>query len=442
MIDQAPWSAYQKLVLCLAALGFLVDGIANQTLGLAVPSLMADWRAPREAFASVTAIGLVGLTIGAALGGMVGDRIGRRLMLIFSTALFGLMTMGAATAHDVGALFWFRLVDGLGIGAMIPNGAAMISEFTPQRRRSRAIALGMVFIAIGAVLAGAVATPILPAYGWRTLFFILGALPVGLALVFAFLLPESPRFLARRPGRITDLKKILGRCGLGLADGAQVAEAGPAASNPSWRRILFDKDVRPTTLALWTGFFFCLLASYSMFSWVPVMLKSLGLPLSMTSLGLTVFGIGGVAGGVASGWLIERSGLRLATLGLAAGGIVAALLLGALTHGGVGNPVALFSALAVQGFFISGLHNGLYTISAFIYPDYGRATGVGAAAAVGRLGAIASSYAGLIALQLGGASGYFVLIAAALTASLMAIALTSRVVLHAPSSPAVTAPAA
>ena len=174
-LDDGDWAPFQKFVLALAALAFLVDGIANQVLGLAVPALMQDWGLPREAFANVTAIGLVGLTIGAATGGMLGDRFGRRAVLIASVFVFGAMTLAVAFTHQVSDLFWIRLVDGIGIGAAIPNGSALISEFTPKRRRPLAIAIGMAFIAIGSVMAGLIATPLLPTIGWRGLFVTLGA---------------------------------------------------------------------------------------------------------------------------------------------------------------------------------------------------------------------------------------------------------------------------
>jgi AAHS family 4-hydroxybenzoate transporter-like MFS transporter len=171
-------------LLVFAALAFGVDGMANQVLGLAIPALIRDWGASRAAFAPVAALGLIGVAVGAALGGMLGDRFGRRAGLIGSVLLFGLMTTGTAFAHGMTSLTCLRLLAGLGIGGAIPNGAALISEFTPAHRRSLAIALGMVFIPVGGLLAGIVATAMLPQFGWRGLFLIAGALPLLLALVF------------------------------------------------------------------------------------------------------------------------------------------------------------------------------------------------------------------------------------------------------------------
>ncbi|MBL8552131.1 MAG: MFS transporter [Hyphomonadaceae bacterium] len=435
-LDAGAWTAFQKLVLALASLAFLVDGIANQVLGLAVPALMRDWGLPREAFATVTAIGLVGLTIGAAAGGMLGDRLGRRTVLIASVFVFGAMTVAVAFTHQVSDLFWIRFFDGIGIGAAIPNGAALISEFTPKRRRPLAIAIGMAFIAIGSVLAGLAATPLLPTVGWRGLFITLGAIPLALSLIFFLLLPESPLYLARHPKRKADLLRVMRRCGLPLAPDSTIIGDDPNAKKAAPLRAILEREVRSSTIAVWVAFFFCLLASYTMFSWVPAMLASLGFPLSMTSLGMTAFSTGGVIGGIVGGWLIERLGSRTAVLGQTAGAIVGALMLAGLVGMGASDIAILFWALAFMGFFLSGLINGLYTLSTLIYPPQVRATGVGSAAAVGRLGAIVSSYTGPIALQVGGASGYFFVIAAALAVSFIGVALVNRHIAANQSSPA------
>src|SRR5690606_14071682 len=155
-------------------------------------------------------------------------------------------------------------------------------------------------------------------------------------------------------------------------------------------------------------------ANYAMFSWVPAMLAGLGFALSLTGLGMTSLALGGVVGGMGSGWLINRFGSRGVVLTLAAGGVAAALGLGLLINAGTLSLETILFFLFVTGTCSSGLLNGLYTFSAFIYPDSARGTGVGAAAAAGRGGAIASSYAGVVALSMGGASSYFLLVAGTL----------------------------
>ena len=427
LLDQGAWSPYQKFILGLLSLAFLTDGIANQSMGLAIPALMADWGLPREAFASIAAIGLVGLTLGAVVGGMLGDRFGRRTAMVASTVVFGLATMAQAWVSTPNELLILRFIDGIGIGAMIPNGAALISEFSPRRKRALAIAIGMAFIPVGAMLAGLVGNQVIEPYGWAGLFLVLGGVSIVVAILLLVFLPESPIYLALSASSQQRLRKFARRCGIETGDALITAnDPRSEAKERSPLATLFVPGVASSTIFLWIAFFFCLLANYAMFSWVPAMLASLGFALSLTGLGMTWLSFGGIIGGVGCGWLIGKFGSRVVVLLLAGGGVIASLALGAYIENGSGELAVILAFLFVIGIFASGLLNGLYTIPAFIYPDRVRSTGVGAAAAAGRIGAIASSYAGTIALSVGGASGYFQLIAVSLGISLLAMACVKR----------------
>jgi len=423
-LEDGAWSPFQKIVLALAALAFTVDGLANQVLGLALPALIRDWGLARQAFAPVAALGLVGVALGTALGGLLGDRYGRRAGLIGSLLLFGVMTAVAAGARSLDALLALRFLAGLGIGGAIPNGAALIFELTPVRLRGAAIALSMTFVPVGGVVSGLLGAWVLPRWGWRALFLVSGALPVLLAIAFVFVLPESPRFLARLPRHRAALLALLRRCGQHIdASSELIAERARAVHAPLAE--LFGAELLHDTLALWVAFFFCLLASYSLFSWVPTLLMGAGFPLSMTSLGMTAFNLGGMIGGVAGGWLIACLGSRAAVLGLAGAASLGAVALGVLPLDVHAIRLAML-ALLIEGFFIGGLHNGLYTVAAFLYPPFARATGIGAASGTGRIGAVLSSFTGVLALQLGGSSGYFWLVAGACALALVGSALVRR----------------
>ncbi|WEK46491.1 MAG: MFS transporter [Candidatus Andeanibacterium colombiense] len=427
LLDQGGWGGFQKSILVLMALAYLVDGVANQSLGLAIPSLMQEWGLPREAFASIAAIGLFGLTIGAVVGGMLGDRFGRRTMMVVSTGFFGLLTIAQAWATNPHELLILRFFDGLGIGAMIPNGAAMISEFTPKRSRAVALAVGMTFIAVGGMIAGLIGNALLGPYGWEGLFVALGGIAVAVSALLLVALPESPIYLANSGASQQRLRAIAQRCGLAVGKaGITANDPRAAATHRTPISALFTGGVASSTIFLWLAFFFCLLANYSMFSWVPAMLAGLGFPPPVTGLGMTWLSFGGVVGGMGSGWLIQKFGSKIVVLTMSAGGVIAALALGTMINGGPQPLSTILGFLFVIGTFSSGLLNGLYTFSAFLYPDSARGTGVGAAAAAGRIGAIASSYAGVIALGMGGASSYFVLIAGSLAVSLAGVALIKR----------------
>lgn len=420
-IDNAPWNAFQKLTLGLIALAFFVDGIANQALGLAIPALVAEWQVSRAAFASVAGAGLIGVTIGAALGGMLGDRFGRRSGLIGSVLVFGAMTFAAAYVDTLNQLLVVRFFDGLGIGAALPNGAALIAELAPKKHRSMAIALGMVWIGVGGLMASLLAAVVLAELGWRGYFMIAGAVPLALTFAFVAWLPESPLFLARRPHRRPALLKLLRRLQIDAAEDCEFVDNTPPHQRTPLGTLL-EAGMRRNTFALWAGFFFCMLGSYTMFSWAPTMLSTRGLDVSQTSFGMSAFNLGGVVGGLLGGWLLDRIGSRVSMLGLAAGAAIGALILGALSLIDSRSFEILLVALLFAGVCLGGLTNGVYALAAHIYPPFAKATGVGAAAAAGRIGAVISSYTGVLALQLGGASGYFLVIAVAEILAFIAIA--------------------
>ncbi len=410
-INDAPWSLYQKAILGCLALVFAVDGLANQSLGIALPSIIQDWGLERSAFAPVHAANLAGVAFGSVLGGLIGDRIGRRWALISAIFLFGIMTSLGAVTQDPTQLMLVRFVDGLGIGAAIPNGAAMIAEFTPERRRGRAIAIGMVFIPIGGITAGAMGASLLEHVGWRPLLLIAGLVPLILGTIFAAMLPESPAFLLRG-GKEAGLKRLLEKCRIPhsadetfLVPPVQESVAAPV-------RTLVAPEFRARTLLIWAGFFTCLMSSYTLFSWVPTMLHTLGFDLTTTSYGIMTFHSGSVVGALISGFLLDRYGFRMTHVGYAAMGTVMAVALAAMLGLGVLSVLIILPAMMALGFCLAGLHNTLYTLAASIYPTEVRATGVGTASATGRIGAVLSSFTGVMSLDLGGSVGFFGVVAA------------------------------
>src|SRR5438105_1819866 len=226
VIDEGRWTTYQKLLILGAALTIILDGVDNQLLGNAVPSLMKEWSLPRGAFSTVLALSPFGMMIGGAVGGILGDRIGRRTALLFSMLSFAVLTLAISTVNGPMLLGAFRFLAGLGLGGAMPNAAALSSEYVPRRQRPFAVTLTIVCIPLGGSLAGFVGGIVLPRFGWRGLFLVGGILPLAMAAILLKVLPESPRFLARIPERWPELRALLRRLGHRVADDARFAESG------------------------------------------------------------------------------------------------------------------------------------------------------------------------------------------------------------------------
>ena len=146
-------------------------------------------------------MGLIGMGFGSALAGYVCDRFGRRPAIIGSVLLFGLATSCIGFSQNLASIALFRFLAGLGIGGALPSSSTIAAELTPVKRRTLAISATIVCVPLGGMLAGLYAGYILPAFDWRTLFWLGGAFPAVLSIVLMTLLPESPRFLVRRQER-------------------------------------------------------------------------------------------------------------------------------------------------------------------------------------------------------------------------------------------------
>jgi AAHS family 4-hydroxybenzoate transporter-like MFS transporter len=424
ILDHGPWTGFQKLVLFLSSITVILDGFDNQLLGFIMPALIKEWGVSRSAFVPVVTSGLIAMCIGTAIAGGLGDRFGRRPVLIATVLLFGLATGASALVQNLISLTIFRIAASLGIGGAIPIATALLAEYAPLNRRNLSISIGMLCVPIGGLIGGLIAASVLPNFGWRPLFVIGGLLPLVAAAAMLIALPESPRFLAGKPQRLPELLKILRRYRhIGDAPMRFVDSAEHAVGHT--KETILGSRLRRDSLGLWAAFFSSLFANYLVFNWAPTMLSGVGYDLAATSRGLAGYNFGGIIGALAGSWLMDRYGSRLPLLATAAAGAVLAigmfLLLGVATP----SPAAIITAFAAQGMFIAGLQVMLFALAVHIYPSAIRAQGVGMALAVGRTGALVGAASGASILALGH-GGIFGGIAVAALCALAAISAVRR----------------
>ncbi|MEO5738662.1 MAG: MFS transporter [Variovorax sp.] len=425
LLDEGPYTTMQKMVVFFAALSIVMDGFDGQLIGFAIPSMIKEWAITRSAFAPAVAAGLVGMGIGSACAGLFADRFGRRMAVISSVFIFGAATCAIGFAPDVLTVAALRFVAGLGIGGALPSSTTVTAEFTPARRRTLAVTATIVCVPLGGMLAGLFAGYVLPSYGWRGLFLVGGMFPMVLAVLLFFVLPESPRFLARHPARWNELGALLGRmgrphpAGTAFSDSAeQVSEQGEGFT------ALFAHGRARDTLAIWGAFFMCLLAVYSAFSWLPTMLASEGLSASVAGSGLTAYNLGGVIGALACAVAITRFGSRWPLVACCAGAAASAFWLE--TVNASQSTSLLIFGLGIHGLFVNAVQSTMYALCAFVYPTSVRATGTASALAFGRLGAISSAFAGAVVITTGGATAYLSMLGSAMVVVLIALLIVKR----------------
>lgn len=409
-LDHGRWNGLRQAVVLMVALAIVFDGVNNQLLGLAAPAIASEFHIAKAAFAQVVAAGVAGMAIGALFGGMFGDRIGRRSSSLMSIAVFGAATAAMAAERDLPGLMALRFAVGLGLGALLPNALALIAEFSPLNVRSAIVMAVGSCTPVGGILAAMVAAAQMQLAGWRALFFIAGAATVALAAILAVLLPESPRYLVQNRRFQSRLAALLARLGVEVPEGSVLVD-GHQPHAPPDVAALFSPAFRRDTIGLCVAFFLAYIASFSFLSWLPSALSELGLSYRMQGVATAIFNLGGIVGILAGSVAVNRVGSRLPMLVLSAASVIASLLLMGAKPIVNFSPWALTLGLALLASALGVVETALYALAVHIFPPQIRTTGAGFAGAIGRVGALVSSFTAAFALEWGGVKVFFLSIA-------------------------------
>jgi MFS transporter, AAHS family, 4-hydroxybenzoate transporter len=420
-IDAQPVGAFQIKLLLTCATVLVLDGFDTTAIGYVAPALAKEWHIGKSALGPVFSAGLFGLMIGALLFGPLADRVGRKKIIIFSTLAFGIGTLITAFVNDANTLLAIRFLTGLGLGGAMPNTVALTSEFGPHRRRATLVMVMFVGFSIGAALGGLLAAALIPQFGWRSVFAVGGAAPLVLVPILALKLPESVRFLAltgRADARVAELLSFV-NAKAAFAAGTRFVVDEPALKGIPVQH-LFRSGRTLATLLLWVVFFMSLLDIYFLSNWLPTVLNDLGASISTAAVIGSMFQVGGIVGTFALTSIIDRFSFRALALVY----FIAVFAVGAI--GQFGHSAILVTiAIFVAGFCVVGGQIAANALAAGYYPTAVRATGVGWALGVGRVGSIVGPLVGGILLSLKWSAGdVFVAAAgAALCAALAAFSL-------------------
>jgi AAHS family 4-hydroxybenzoate transporter-like MFS transporter len=356
----------QIRVAAICTLVQICDGFDVNSIGVSVPSLTHAWNLPGPAFTQAFLWSSIGILIGALSAGPIGDRIGRKPLLIGSLTIFGLASLGSAFAGSLLTLTVLRFFTGLGLGGAMANTTALTAEFSPPEKRATAVAIMFCTFSLGAAFGGFIAAWLMPEYGWQSVFLFCGVMAVVILPLLIVALPES----------------------LPPQQNAKV-------SIPAGK--LFSNDRARITVLLWIIFFANLLELYILTSWLPTTIHAQGVALNWAQIATALMQLGGIAGALALSPLVDRYGPQFV---LSAAFVTAALSI--ITLGVAGTSVALtLIAAFVLGVGTVGVQNCNNGIAAKFYPTEIRATGVGWALAVGRIGSIFGPAVGGLLLSTG-----------------------------------------
>ena len=384
-LDRVPLNRFHWRLLVVAGLGWMFDAMDVILIAFLVTPIHTEFALDPTQTGLVVSAGFVGMFFGAAIAGRLADRIGRKTVFQVTLVLFSFGALLSAAAPTYETLLVARAIAGLGLGGELPVASTLVSEYAPRASRGRFIVLLESFWAYGTILAGVIALVVLPQFGWRGAFAV-GALP---ALYVAYLrraLPESPRFLAEH-GRAAEADAIVRRVER-EGGGALITVAKPVPPERSVSRgasigALFVRRYARRTLMLWILWFGITLTYYGMFTFLPSLLAGRGLSVVRSNEYFFISTLAQVPGYFSAAWLVERVGRRPTLVAYLIGSAGAAYLFG---NSGAGNDAVVYAALL--SFFNLGAWGVVYTLSPELYPTALRATGAGAAAAVGRIGGI------------------------------------------------------
>lgn len=382
------FSGYQWIVFGLCFSIMLLDGFDTAVIGYIAPSLLKEWGIGKPALGAVLSAALFGFATGALLAGPLGDRFGRKIVLIGSVLLFAVACLGSSFANSLDMLTAIRFLTGVGLGAAGPNAITLTSEYCPDRRRAMLTNAMFSGFPLGAACGGFLAAWMIPLWGWRSVLLLGGASPlvlVGLAVLF---LPESARYMVAKAMPAETIRAVLARIAPvepGVTHFVLTEQVARTAAKTGFG-IILSRSYIIGTVMMWLAYFMGLVIFYALMNWMPLLLNDAGLEPKNATLVSALFPLGGV-GAIFFGWLMDRTNAnRVIAVGYVLTALAICAIGQAVAHLGV-----LMLLVLIAGTLMNTAQVSMPALAAGFYPTRCRATGVAWMLGIGRFGGIAGS---------------------------------------------------
>lgn len=402
-IERLPVTPMLWKVLFLTGIGWLFDAMDQGMVAGVMAAIGREWKLTPADLGMLGSASAVGMAIGAAAAGMAADRWGRRTVVTFTLVLYGLASAVSGFAANFSILILLRFLTGLGLGGELPAASTLVSEFSPAKSRGRMVVLLESFWAWGWIVASLIAYLLIPVYGWRIGFF-LGGVPALYAAYLRKGIPESPRYLEQK-GYFEEANEIVSK----MEQQAGINSNRSTVSNKVKKKKknitlseLWSKDYIRRTFVLWTLWIGINFGYYGFVLWTPTLLMGKGFSLVKGFQFTLIMSIAQLPGYYSAAYLIESIGRKAVLVAYLSGTAVAAYL---FSQAASVTNVIVYGCLLY--FFSLGAWGAVYAYTPEVYPTRVRGRGVGSAAAVGRIGAIAAPYiVGLVYQSKGKQAGF------------------------------------
>jgi len=428
-LDRLPVSRWLIKVMAILFLGWLVESYDIGLTGSVLPSLTHQYHLGTGLESVVSISSSAGVVLGIVPAGWLADRYGRKRVMVWGTVAYAVLSFLTGLAPNIAVIIALRVLSGIAMGAVFPLPYAYGAELCPPGVRGRFTGIADSFLSIGYFLSPLLALLLIPSVsdttGWRVMFLI-GGLPVVFAVLAWRYVPESPRWYEAR-GRWPEAEEVLTgietrvRAELGRPLPPPPAETpaepptGPPAARPA--RAIFGRPGLRRSLVLWTTFGGIFFVFYSVQTFMPTVVSSMGFSLTSAFVFTAVIVAVSIPGKLLEAWVVERWGRRPVIIAFGLIAAVAALLFG-FVRGAV--PVLLVGGL--MSFFGIGADPAVKVWTAESYPTSIRATGTSITEGVGRLlsGVVGPSLIPLL-LAAGGVVAVYSLVGAVALAAVVVV---------------------
>ncbi|MGJ7511468.1 MFS transporter [Variovorax sp. GT1P44] len=383
LVDEARFNRFHALVLCWCVLIIIIDGYDLAVAGIALPSIMKDMNVDASTAGFMASSALFGMMFGAIFLGTLSDRIGRRWTISICVFLFSVFTAAAGFTSDPYTFSVLRFLAGLGIGGVMPNIVAQMTEYSPKTIRSRMVTIMFSGYAVGGILAALIGKQFIETYGWPSVFIAAGA-PVLLIPFILKMMPESLPFLIKHHDD-THLRQVVSRLVPDLRMEAHEEFLLPAEDEAGGApvRQLFQDGRGLSTIMFWIAFFMGLFMIYALSSWLTKLMAMAGYSLGSALTFSLALNVGAMVGAISGGWLADKFNIKYVLVIMYALGAVFLYMMTIKTSQEV-----LYVIVGLVGTCTTGAQIVAYAYCGQYYPMAIRSTGIGMAAGIGRTGAI------------------------------------------------------
>ena len=418
-LDRAGTGPYQRRLMGIFGLVWTADAMQVLAVGFTAASIAATFGLTVPQALQTGTLFFLGMLIGAVGFGRLADRIGRRRVLIVTVACDAVFGILSIFAPNFVVLLVLRFLTGAAVGGTLPVDYAMMSEFLPARSRGRWLVMLEGFWAVGTLIVALAAWLIALAGltdGWRYIFAVT-AIPAVIGVGLRFLVPESPLYLLRA-GKVEAAKAIVDRMLAANARPQLEPTVSIALPVPTADLSIFSKDLRRRSLLILSVWFLVSVSYYGVFTWMPPRLAGEGFGFVRGYGFLVLIALAQIPGYALAAYGVEKWGRRPTLVGFCLLSALSCLLFVVADAA-----LVVAAALLIMSFALLGTWGALYAYTPELYPTASRATGMGAAGGMARLGGLlAPSLIGLlVAKGFGLAIGTFagLLLVAAIAAAMI-----------------------